>query len=108
MDQLQMQTELVGVFNDPNMQPFLANVDHGQDQGVNINLTNSPGNAEVFKQTKGGVTQNNWAVVAFFVKIRPNPNNKDIPIIQTCVPRTTPYNPGDLVTKKGVVKGFTH
>jgi hypothetical protein len=110
MDETQMQTALVGVMNDASMQPFLANVDAGNDAHVNVNLNATPGNADVYKANKvgGGATTTNGAVMAFFVKIRPNPGNKDVPIIQTCVPRTTPFNPGDLVTKKGVVKGFTH
>jgi hypothetical protein len=109
MDETQMQAALVGVFNNPSMQPFLATVDAGQDANVNVNLAASPGAADVYKANKGGgATTANGAVVAFFVKVRPNPGNKDVPLIQTCVPRTTPFNPGDLVTKKGVVKGFKH
>jgi hypothetical protein len=74
-----------------------------------VNLAASAGSADVFKANQGGgATTTNGAVVAFFIKVRPNPGNKDIPIIQTCVPRTASFNPGDLVTKKGVVKGFTH
>jgi len=105
-----MQTALVAVFNDAQMQPFLTTVDNGQDAGVNVNLTVTPGTADVYQVKKGGggTTSTNAAVAAFFIKVRPNPGNKDVPIIQTCVPRTTPFNPGDLVTKKGVVKGFTH
>jgi hypothetical protein len=109
MDETRMQAALVGVFNNASMQPFLANVDAGQDAHVNVNLAASPGVADVYKANQaGGATTAHGAVVAFFIKVRPNPGNKDIPLIQTCVPRTTSFNPGDLVTKKGVVKGFTH
>jgi hypothetical protein len=110
MDETVMQTELVAVFNDANMQQFLVNVDAGNDAGINVNLTASPGAADVYKANKGapGATVTNAAVVAFFLKVRPNPSNKDVPIIQTCVPMTVPYTAGQLVTKKGVVKGFTH
>ena len=110
MNEVAMQTELVAIFNDPNMQPFLAQVDGGNDVVININLTNTPGVAKVHKANKGGVgaTTTQGAVVAFFLKVRPNPGNRDVPIIQTCVPMTTPYTAGQLKTKKGVVKGFTH
>jgi hypothetical protein len=110
MAELPMHTALVGVFNDAGMQPFLATVDAGADAHVNVNLNATPGNADVYNKDKktGVVNSANGAVLAFFIKIRPNPSNKDVPIIQTCVPRTTAFNPGDLVTKKGVVKGFTH
>lgn len=110
MNETQMHTELVAVFNDANMQQFLHQVDAGNDANINVNLTNTPGNADVYKANKGapGATVTHGAVVAFFLKVRPNPGNKDVPIIQTCVPMTTPYTAGQLVTKKGVVKGFTH
>jgi hypothetical protein len=109
MDETQMQAALVGVFNNANMQGFLANVDAGQDANVNVNLAATPGVADVYKANKGGgATTANGAVVAFFVKIRPNPGNKDVPLIQTCVPKTTLFGPGQLVNKKGDVTGFKH
>lgn len=110
MDETQMQTELVAVFNDANMQQFLLRVDAGNDAHVNVNLTNAAGVADVYKANKGapGATSTQGAVVAFFLKIRPNPGNKDVPIIQTCVPMTTPFTAGQLVNKKGVVNGFKH
>ena len=110
MNELTMQTSLVGIFNDLNMQPFLANVDAGNDSGVNVNLNASPGSADVYKLNKktGVFATTNSAVVAFFIKIRHNPGNLDITIIQTVVPQTTPYTGGQLVNKKGVVNGFTY
>jgi hypothetical protein len=107
MDETTMQNALVGVFNDGNMQPFLQQVDAGNDVHVNVNLGATPGSANVYKLVKntGQVTTTNAAVVAFFLKIRPNPGNKDVPIIQTCVPHVQTLQ---LVTKKGKVLGFKH
>jgi hypothetical protein len=107
MNETAMQNALVGVFNDAGMQPFLQQVDAGGDAHVNVNLTASPGAANIYKRNKAavGATTTNAAVVAFFLKIRPNPGNRDVPIIQTCVPHAAPLQ---LVTKKGAVKGFKH
>jgi hypothetical protein len=107
MKELEMHTALVGVFNDPNMQPFLQDVDAGNDAKVNVNLTAAAGTAAVYKLSKktGTTSSSNGAVVAFFIKIRPNPGNQDVPIIQTCVPNTAPLQ---LSTKKGAVLGFKH
>src|SRR5215469_8795303 len=46
MDETVMQTELVAVFNDANMQQFLTNVDAGNEASINVNLTASPGAAD--------------------------------------------------------------
>jgi hypothetical protein len=110
MDQTEMQAALVDVFNDAQMQPFLTKVDNGDDAHINVNITGaSPGVADVYKaDNNGGATHTQGAVVAFFIKVRPNPNNKDVPIIQTCVPMTTQFTAGQLVNKKGVVNGFAH
>lgn len=106
MAEHEMLTALVPVFNSAAIQPFLQQVDAGNDATVNVNLSASPGSVDVFKKSHktGAVSSSlNQAVVAFFLKIRPNPTNKDIPIIQTCVPHIAPLQ---LTTKKGATLGF--
>jgi hypothetical protein len=105
MSEAQMMTALVGVMNHAGMQPFLAQLDGGADSvNVNVNFTNSPGTCNVFKMTKAGATSNlNQAVWALVLKIRKNPGNANVPIIQTSIPHTAFQT---LATKKGAVLGF--
>jgi hypothetical protein len=104
MDETQMVNALVDAMNDASMQPFLAQLDAGTEAvNVNVNFTNSPGQCNVFKMVKGTVTSNlNQAVWALVLKIRRNPANANVPIIQTSIP----YTAAQPVTKKGTAIGF--
>jgi hypothetical protein len=107
MSEVEMVNALVDAMNNAAMQPFLAQLDAGTDSvNVNVNYTNSPGTCNVFKKGgPGGVTQNlGQAVWALVLKIRRNPGNANVPIIQTSIPYTVTQ---PQVTKKGVTVGFT-
>lgn len=106
MNAAQMMNALVDAMNHAGMQPFLAQLDGGADSvNVNVNFTNSPGSCNVFKMTKAGTTTSdlNQAVWALVLKIRKNPGNANVPIIQTSIPYTAYQT---LATKKGVALGF--
>ncbi len=106
MDETQMVNALVLAMNDASMQPFLAQLDAGTESvNVNVNFTNSPGQCNVFKLVKatGAVTSTlNQAVWALVLKIRKNPSNANIPIIQTAIPNTAAQ---PVANKKGPI-GF--
>jgi len=106
MDQTVMVTALVVAFNDPNMQPFLAQLDAGTEAvNVNVNYNVSPGTCNVFSGPAAAPVSNlNQAVIALVLKIRRNPSNATIPIIQTSIPYAVPQ---PVKTKKGKVVGFT-
>lgn len=105
MDETAMLPSLVNVMNSPGMQHFLGLLDAGNESAsANVNLTATPGNCTVYKT---GHATTNQAVIAYFIKLRRNPGNSMIPIIQTCVPRTQAFTAGQLVNKKGVVTGCT-
>ena len=106
MNDAQMMNALVDAMNHAGMQPFLAQLDAGTESvNVNVNFTHSPGSCNVFKMTKAGTTTSdlNQAVWALVLKIRKNPGNANVPIIQTSIPYTAYQT---LATKKGVALGF--
>lgn len=106
MDHTAMVTALVAAFNHPSMQPFLAQLDGGTDAvNVNVNYNASPGTCNVFTgPVNAPVSTLNQAVQALVLKIRRNPTNATIPIIQTSIPYTA-LQP--VQTKKKKVVGFT-
>jgi hypothetical protein len=107
MDETQMQTALMTAFNHNDMQQFLAALDGGADSvGVNVNYNATPGSCKVFSTAntrQQNVTAANQAVLALVLKLRRNPNNAQVPIIQTAIPYT---NHQQEKTKKGKVLGF--
>ncbi len=106
MDQTQMVTALVAAFNHAAMQPFLARLDAGDPAvNVNVNYNASPGTCNVFAATGGGGVAStlNAAVLALVLKIRKNPSNATLPIIQTSIPYSA-YQQEQ--TKKGKAVGF--
>ncbi len=107
MDHTQMVVALVTAFNDPAMQPFLAQLDNGQAAvNVNVNYNVSPGTCNIFAAGAGGAVNStlNAAVLALVLKIRKNPNNATVPIIQTSIPYAVAQQ---VKTKKGAVVGIT-
>jgi hypothetical protein len=74
--------------------------------GVNVNFNATPGSCKVFSTANTrhqNVTAANQAVLALVLKLRRNPNNAQVPIIQTAIPYT---NHQQEKTKKGKVLGF--
>lgn len=108
MDENQMQNHLVTAFNHADMQQFLQALDNGADSvGVNVNYAGTAGNCRVMKvgQSRGqNATSAPQAVMALVLKLRRNPGNANIPIIQTAIPYTQAQQ---VKTKKGKVLGFT-
>ncbi|TVQ88566.1 MAG: hypothetical protein EA400_08610 [Chromatiaceae bacterium] len=108
MDETTMATALVSAFNSAGMQPFLEQLDNGTDAvQVHVNFNATPGTCRVYSATNTRQQNANavpQAVIAFFLKLRRNPNNGQIPIIQTAVPHTTALQ---IKTKKGKLLGCT-
>ena len=106
MDRALMINALVTAFNSAAMTPFLAQLDGANPQesvNVNVNFAATPGSCKVYS-AKNTFAQNAkaapQAVLAMSLKIRRNPNNASIPIIQTAIPMTAAL---PVKNKKGAI-----
>jgi hypothetical protein len=106
MDRAVMINALVPAFNSPAMTPFLAQLDGPNPQesvNVNVNFNATPGSCKVYS-AKLTFAQNakalDQAVVSMSLKVRRNPGNASIPIIQTAIPMTAALA---VKNKKGAI-----
>ena len=101
LDATDMAKALVRALNNPKLQPHLAALDTSRaenkqwsDMKVWLNFIKPVGTGKMHQRTG----TNNFNVRAIFLYMKPNPNNADLPIIQTAVPHAEHK-------KAGTVKG---
>lgn len=73
-------------FNHPLMQAHLKLLDSNYDMSVFVNYLTTIGRGMIHKNNSGTIQTTHNDFDCLFIKCKPNPHNKDIPIFQTVVP----------------------